>query len=84
MIHLIVFQELTHDKRTLQDQVNVQLQQIASLKVQVDELKLTVAPVDQDALTDFTELQRELEVERDAVESKEKEVSIPQLLLPMN
>jgi hypothetical protein len=69
-----VFQELTHDKQTLQEQVNVQLQHIASLKVQVDQLKLGPGTVDdQHVLAD--ELRQKLEVETDAVESKEKEVS---------
>ena len=70
------FQELTHDKQTLQEQVCEQLQQISSLRVQVDELKLYVYSSDekQQSSVEIHELQQQLEAEKDAVESKENEV----------
>ena len=66
-------QELTQDKMALQKKVHDQMNHISQLKSQVEDLKLSA---EQKYQTEHSqELQNLLQEEREALESKEKEVS---------
>lgn len=70
-----MFQELTQDKSSLQHQVNQQMNELSSLRTQMEELKLNAArhTANQAAESELKEL---LQRERHCLEEKTKEVSI--------